>query len=144
MNIHFGLGDATIIDSVLIQWPSGAVDSYTSINSNQFITATEGGVLTGIKKDLNLNIPDGYSLEQNYPNPFNPSTIIRFSIPEESNVSIVVFNSLGEEVRTLVNEKFTSGSYEVEFDASGLPSGIYLYKINAGSFVETKKMILLK
>ena len=144
MNIHFGLGDATIIDSVLIQWPSGAVDSYRSINSNQFITATEGGILTGIKKDLNLNIPDGYSLEQNYPNPFNPSTIIRFSIPEESNVSIVVFNSLGEEVRTLVNENFTSGSYEVEFDASGFPSGIYLYKINAGSFVETKKMILLK
>ena len=100
-------------------------------------------ILTDVESISN-EIPVQYSLSQNYPNPFNPSTIIRFSVPEESNISIVVLNTLGEEITTLLNENLTSGSYEVDFDAAGLPSGIYFYKIQAGSFVETKKMILLK
>ena len=89
-------------------------------------------------------IPAGYSLMQNYPNPFNPSTKIEYSIPEVSFATIKVYDMLGNEVATLVNEEKATGSYEVKFDVAGLSSGIYFYKLQAGSFVETKKMILLK
>jgi hypothetical protein len=89
-------------------------------------------------------IPKGFVLDQNYPNPFNPSTKIRFSILEREFVNLTVFNSLGQEIQTLLSEEKNSGNYEVEFNASDLPSGIYFYKLQAGSFVETKKMLLLK
>ena len=92
-----------------------------------------------------------YSLSQNYPNPFNPTTKIRFSIPpsplsfgEGQGVRLVIYDLLGREVATLVNEEKPAGSYEVTFDATSLASGLYLYRLQAGSFVETKKMILLK
>jgi len=102
-----------------------------------------GGKLTDVESISN-EIPVNFSLSQNYPNPFNPSTTIRFSIPEESFVTIKVFNILGEEITTLINENIVSGNYEVEFDASKLPSGIYFYKLQAGSFIESKKMVLMK
>jgi hypothetical protein len=89
-------------------------------------------------------IPEGFQLSQNYPNPFNPSTSIKFSIPNEEFVSLKVFNSLGEEVAELLNEIKQMGNYVVDFDASRLSSGVYFYKINAGSFVEIKKMMLIK
>ncbi len=89
-------------------------------------------------------IPDSYSLNQNYPNPFNPLTTINFTIPNEEFVNLKVFNTLGQEVATLVNKEISAGSYSVPFDAARLTSGIYIYKISAGSFAETKKMILLK
>ncbi|UCH66077.1 MAG: T9SS type A sorting domain-containing protein [Ignavibacterium sp.] len=88
--------------------------------------------------------PTDYVLAQNYPNPFNPSTTIKFGLPEKSDVAITIYNSLGAEVETLVNEVREAGRYEVEFNADNFSSGIYYYKIQAGSFVETKKMILLK
>ena len=86
----------------------------------------------------------GYNLEQNYPNPFNSSTTIRFSFPRRKHVTLKVFDVLGREVATLVDEEKPAGVYEVTFDASKLSSGIYLYKIQAGSFVQTRKMLLLK
>ena len=89
-------------------------------------------------------LPAQYELEQNYPNPFNPSTKIRFTIPEAGLVSMKVYNLLGQEVAILVNEEQAVGVYEVTFDATQLPSGIYFYSINAGDFSATKKMILLK
>jgi len=88
--------------------------------------------------------PEDYTLFQNYPNPFNPSTTIRYSIIKPDLVQIKIYDILGREVKTLVNEFKQTGSYEVQFDASGLASGIYLYRIESGNFVETKKMILLK
>lgn len=90
------------------------------------------------------NLPEDYSLSQNYPNPFNPSTAINFSIPEASYVSLKIFNSLGEEIETLVSEELSAGSYKYDWNATNLPSGIYFYKLQTGIFVETKKMILLK
>jgi hypothetical protein len=89
-------------------------------------------------------LPKEFNLSQNYPNPFNPSTKIEFKLPHKSFVTLKVFDVLGNEIATLVNEEKPSGSYEVEFDASKLPSGIYFYRIQAGSFVETKKMLLLR
>ena len=98
---------------------------------------------TGVEQ-INFDVPAGYALNQNYPNPFNPSTTISFSIPNEEFVTLKFFNSLGEEVAELVNETIPAGNYSVFFDASKLTSSVYFYKINAGSFVEIKKMMLIK
>jgi hypothetical protein len=101
--------------------------------------------VVGVSEDESkLSIPDKFKLEQNYPNPFNPSTTIKYSIPKENFVTIKIYNLLGEEVVTLVNEDKTIGNYEIEFNAASLPSGIYFYRIQAGDYFETKKMILLK
>jgi hypothetical protein len=85
-----------------------------------------------------------FSLEQNYPNPFNPSTKIKYSVPQSSQVQVKVFDVLGNEIETLVNEEKKSGSYEIIFNASELPTGVYFYQLIAGSFIESKKMILMK
>ncbi len=87
---------------------------------------------------------DNYALEQNYPNPFNPNTTIRFSIPEKANVTLKIFNSIGQEVASLLNGEITAGNHEVDFNASALSSGVYFYRINSANFTSTKKMILLK
>ena len=89
-------------------------------------------------------IPQEFNLAQNYPNPFNPTTTIRYSIPTSGQVTLDVFNILGENIVKLVDQVKAAGNYEVDFNASDLPSGTYLYQLRAGSFVETKKMILLK
>ncbi len=99
-------------------------------------------VVTGVDKVM--FIPINYDLSQNYPNPFNPSTTINFVIPKSSFVNLSVYDILGRKVSTLINEEKTAGIYKVEFNAINLPSGIYFYKIKAGSFVQTKKMVLMK
>jgi hypothetical protein len=85
-----------------------------------------------------------YKLFQNYPNPFNPSTTIEFDLPKSSEVSLKVFNILGEEVTALVSERLSTGSYSYEWDAGKLASGVYLYRVQAGNFVETRKMVLMR
>lgn len=94
--------------------------------------------------DGNPAIVDNFSLDQNYPNPFNPSTTIKYSVAERSNVSIKIYDMLGKEIATLVNNVKEAGSYEVNFDASNLASGMYVYSITAGNFTASKKMMLLK
>ena len=89
-------------------------------------------------------MPQQYSLEQNYPNPFNPSTTIKYSIPTESIVQIKVYDILGGEVATLVNEEKIAGNYSVQFNTNNLVSGVYFYRIQAGDFIETKKMVLIR
>jgi len=89
-------------------------------------------------------IPAGFSLSQNYPNPFNPTTCIKYALSNNEFVTLKVFDPLGKEVATLVNEVKPAGYYQIEFNAAKLPSGIYFYKLQAGNFVETKKMILIK
>ncbi|MDP2366420.1 MAG: T9SS type A sorting domain-containing protein, partial [Ignavibacteria bacterium] len=104
------------------------------------------GVITSLQEENDLQL-NAYSLYQNYPNPFNPSTKIRYTIPNGVEVSIVqlkVYDVLGNEVATLLNEEKAAGSYEVSFSASNLASGIYFYRLTAGNFIETKKMILIK
>jgi hypothetical protein len=91
-------------------------------------------------------VAQGFQLEQNYPNPFNPSTVIRFSIPAgvSGTVTLRVYNVLGQEVRALVNDRLQPGSYETTFDARGLASGAYFYRLTAGSFVQTKRLLLIR
>ena len=98
--------------------------------------------LTGIQ--LTSQIPQKYELKQNYPNPFNPQTKIQFSITEQETVKLAVYNSAGKEVSVLVNNILQAGSYEYNFDASGLSTGAYFYRLTAGDFTETKKMMLIK
>lgn len=95
---------------------------------------------------ISANVPDNFSLSQNYPNPFNPNTKIRFEISGSSGAQtfLSVFDVTGKEIDILVNEELKPATYEVNWNASSYPSGVYFYKLNAGSFVETKKMVLLK
>jgi len=97
-----------------------------------------------VSVEVEVNGPLSFALEQNYPNPFNPSTSIKYSVPENGFVKLSVYNLLGEEVATLVNEEKAGGSYEVNLDAGKLTSGIYFYTMQAGRYVETKKMVLLR
>ena len=88
--------------------------------------------------------PNVYSLEQNYPNPFNPTTTINFSIAKPSNVKLMIYNILGQQIRTLVDTRMNAGQQSVTFDASKLASGVYFYRLEAGDFSSVKKMLLLK
>ena len=126
--------------------PSNAMDHVTymmdSNVANSFPTGT--AVRSKIVSVESTSFIADYVLEQNYPNPFNPSTTIKFGIPVKNNVVVKIYNSLGVEIATLVNEVREAGSYEIQFNANNFSSGIYYYKITSGNFVETKKMILLK
>ncbi len=113
-----------------------------SSNGNVIKLTDTLGILTGVI--TNNNIPSDFSLSQNYPNPFNPVTAINYSIAENVNVKISVFDILGRQIAIPVNEFKNAGNYEVNFNAENLGSGIYYYRIEAGSFTDTKKMILIK
>lgn len=110
---------------------------------NQFGVTGEHTLATDVEP-VDAGVPDQYSLGQNYPNPFNPTTLIRFAIPEASNVTLKVYDMLGQEVATVLDEQKSAGTYEVNFDASKLTTGVYVYTIKAGNFVATKKMMLVK
>jgi hypothetical protein len=99
-------------------------------------------IFTGI--DDGASLPQGYALYQNYPNPFNPTTTILYDVPQQSHVIIRVFNMLGQEVQTLVNEEKNPGSYNLEFNAGELPSGVYYYRLTAGNYFEGKEMMLIR
>jgi hypothetical protein len=95
-------------------------------------------------EQLSPTAPKTFLLEQNYPNPFNPSTTIRYQLPVASEVKLEVYDVLGKKIATLVNERQSAGSYQVVWNASGLSSGTYFYRLQAGTFTQTKKMILVK
>ena len=120
-------------------WPMYAHDRYKT-NQFGFIPPDEP---VGIQPITN-NIPDKFILHQNYPNPFNPTTNIKLDIPKSSYVKLNVYNILGKEIATLVNEKLGAGSYEVDWNGSGYPSGVYFYRLQAGEFVDMKKMLFIK
>jgi hypothetical protein len=113
-----------------------------AINGYIFWTDTVRFSVTGVKEVATL--PSEYELQQNYPNPFNPSTTIRYNLPHKSPVLLTVYNTLGQQVATLVQAQQDAGSYEVKFDGSGLASGVYFYRLQTGSFVDTKKLLLLR
>lgn len=120
-------------------WMSGLPDFFPFPGRIGYAVAP---VITGL--DEKPQIANEFSLHQNYPNPFNPSTKIKYSIINKAIVIIKVYDILGNEIKTLVNEEKTIGNYEIEFDGSNLASGIYLYRMQAGNFSDTKKLILIK
>ena len=93
---------------------------------------------------VEVGVPNNFYLSQNYPNPFNPETRIDFTLPEKQLISLRIYNTLGELLGELVNEERQAGSYSVIFDASGLPSGVYIYRLQTSSFAANKKMTFLK
>jgi hypothetical protein len=97
-----------------------------------------------VSVDKDDQIPDKFNLSQNYPNPFNPTTSIRYSVAQSGLVKLVVYDILGRQVKTLVNEIKNAGTYDVPFDASALTSGVYFYRIAIGNFIQTKRMVLVK
>lgn len=127
VKLTFVLGNVALGDEIYID------------NVSMFYTGT-----VDIEESIAIAQPSNYSISQNYPNPFNPSTVINYSIPKQSNVSIKVYDILGTEVATLMNEEKAIGNYSVKFDGSNLSSGLYFYKLQAGEFVGTKKMMLIK
>lgn len=115
------------------------------LTSNRNISKLNNGVVSITVTDIkNKILPTSYSISQNYPNPFNPTTVIEYSLPEKNKVEIKLYDLLGREVRTLLNEERLPGKYNIKFNASGLASGVYFYRITAGRFIKTKKMILLR
>jgi hypothetical protein len=122
-----------------------AADNGTLYTSTQFNTVWKrpiAEIITGIQDAK--QIPVEFALSQNYPNPFNPTTTINYSVSKSNSVTLKVYNVMGKEVETLVNEQKAPGNYEVRFDASKLASGIYFYQLKSGSLVSTKKLVLLK
>ena len=137
-------------------WVTFPTTDIAAINSVKFVDSLHGwavgnnGAILKYVPDLvsimqieNV-LPDKYSLSQNYPNPFNPKTVINYELQVTGNAKLMVFDVLGKEVITLVNEKQTAGNYSVEFDGSGLTSGIYIYRLESNGIVQSKKMLLIK
>ena len=128
----------------------GSITDLTiSKNTNRIYLATTKGIYIGNADSIVLStniarLNSSFVLSQNYPNPFNPTTNIGFRVANFGLVTLKIYDVLGKEVATLVNEYKSAGEYKVEFDASVLPSGVYFYQLKAGSFVETKKMVLLR
>jgi len=108
------------------------------------VHAVVNGKLISSVDMTSAGVPSEFTLEQNYPNPFNPSTTVKYELPRTSHVNLSVFDILGREVSVLVNDKRDSGVYEVNFDASNLASGVYFYRLQAGDYVATKRLLLLK
>ncbi len=129
------------LENGVYEWRLRAVDAAyigSDIASGQFSIGVSSN------DDSDNIIPSEYSLGQNYPNPFNPVTTITFSIPKEGLVTLKIYNTIGEEVAVALNEEREAGYHQVEFNAASLPSGVYFYRLQAGDFLETKKMILMK
>jgi type IX secretion system substrate protein len=128
-------GYTTGSDPCLVIWSAA---NGTNTNASRLICSTVG--ISG----NNNGIPELYSLNQNFPNPFNPTTSIRFAIPRSGLVKLLVYDMLGREVATLVNANLEAGEYNIDFNASDLPSGVYFYRLTAGDFTDTRKMTLIK
>ena len=147
LNVHFGLHNATIIDSIIVKWGGGLQQVFTNVTPNKFYRLVEGQGLNEVIIGLSQTgtvIPIIYKLEQNYPNPFNPVTKIRFAIPGSSNVKLFVYDVTGRLVSELVNGELNAGEYETNFNAAEFTSGVYFYTMQAGNFKETKKLVIIK
>jgi hypothetical protein len=144
-NIEPGQIKNSVVASFVTQNNPNDIDFNLHILSDDidFWSDSINVIITGIAKN-ETNIPKEYILKQNYPNPFNPTTNINFSIPRSEFVTLKVYNILGEEVATLVSEKLSVGSYQYEWNASSLASGVYLFRIEAGDYIESRKMVLMR
>jgi hypothetical protein len=132
--------DTGIREGIITYSPFNEDQSWNDVS--RWLYTWIGGAWTDVENDENVVLT--YELEQNYPNPFNPATQIRYTLEQASNVTLRVYDMLGREVATLINENQNAGRHVVDFNASNFASGVYLYRLQAGSFVQVKKMILMK
>ena len=145
-----------------VYWPLSTVEDFSYGTDETIYSGGTGGFPIGdlnwfpdkkaeweewvndVDEEGTTGVPSKFELSQNYPNPFNPTTVINFRIPQKEMVTLKVYNVLGQEVATLINEVKNAGAYHISFNAANLPSGVYVYSLNAGDFSATKKMMLLK
>lgn len=141
--LHFGLGNASVIDSIKVEWPAGGNQYFTNVPVNRSVTITENGTLISVSEIKTEAIKD-FTLFQNYPNPFNPVTVIRYNLAVSNFVVLKVFDALGKEAAILVNEKQNAGLHSVEFNGNNLPGGVYFYTLKTSGNIETRKLMLIK
>ncbi len=139
---HFGISYVATLPTCDLQVPYSYLQVLDSTENVPSIVT--GGVKTTDVTDVASVLPFRFQLHQNYPNPFNPSTTISFSVGTYNHTSLRVYDVLGREVAILVNEEKSPGDYNVEWNAENMPSGIYFYRLTAGGYSQTKKMILIK
>lgn len=137
-SLSIGAGDSVVM------WVGISIgDDESDMISNMNLVEDKYGIITNIE-NISNSMPESFHLSQNYPNPFNPTTTIQFSIPQSEFVSLRIYDVLGNEVAELINQDLSGGSYDVQFSAHNLSSGVYFYQLITGSFSETKKMNLIK
>ena len=155
LRAHFGLGDATVIDSLTVTWPSGITDVYTNVGVDAFYTAAEGrelrtGTTIPVRVKEELPLPARFVLHQNYPNPFNPTTTIRYDLSKIADVRLTIYNVLGQQVVRLLDQKSQApGLYTAIWnglDESGhrVASGVYIYRLEIGNDGQSRRMMLVK
>jgi hypothetical protein len=146
--LAFGPFDVPAGDTVEVTYAVTIAQGNSNLNSvtvlKQQAASIRSFFLSTPRNPSSVKQPTEYALMQNYPNPFNPTTIIRYQLPTASVVQLEVFDVLGKKVASLVNSKQAAGDYSVLFDASNLSSGVYFYRLQAGNFVQTKKMLFIK
>lgn len=143
LDLHFGLGNAAIIDSIRVEWPSGNTQNFTSQATNRRIGIDESSGIIGLNQN-GTEVPQGFDLKQNYPNPFNPGTKIDFDINKTGFVSLKVYDLAGKELRSLISQELKAGTYSYSFYAGDLSSGVYFYSLSLDGLKKDKKMILVK
>ncbi|MBU1679960.1 MAG: T9SS type A sorting domain-containing protein [Bacteroidetes bacterium] len=139
---YFALSPSLTKDGKTLFFAVNYADT-TRIYSSKMLVDENGNIVGGIE-NYDSNIPIKYYLSQNYPNPFNPATTIKYSVPTEAHVTLKIYDILGRDIATLINEQKRPGAYEVNFNASNLPSGVYFYRIETTNFSQIKKLILIK
>ena len=149
--VEFGLGSYSVVDTLVVHWPSGMVDVVPNVSANQIVTVLEGeGVITGVHYGESAPItPQKYELEQNYPNPFNPQTLFNYQVPKGGKVTITIYNVLGQKISTLIDEVKPPGRYRIEWSGKDdrgevVPSGLYIYRLEANGFSDSRKMLLIR
>ncbi|MCH8272832.1 MAG: T9SS type A sorting domain-containing protein [Candidatus Marinimicrobia bacterium] len=148
-----GTASGTVMVKDIIPGEGGSFPSdLTNVNGTLFFKANDGtngeelwktGQITGIDGDEEGR-PTEFALSQNYPNPFNPETVIEYALPKATEVSLKIYNLRGQEVALLINDTMPAGNHQVIWDASNMASGVYIYRLQAANFVQTRKMLLLK
>jgi hypothetical protein len=141
---HSVSGNSSLQSIVGQSFVGNARSSMQMIESGFFADTLFRATLTAIGRDISGGIPAAFQLSQNFPNPFNPTTTIRYGLAHRVNVTLIIYNTLGERVATLVNEDQEAGYHDTRFDGRNIASEVYFYRLQAGTYVETRKLLLLR